>query len=254
MRVKNVFAALSLLAALVVPEVASAEELIERVVVRNRLYSMSKKLELGADVGFTLLGRLTDHINLNGIVGYNFADSFGLELRGGFAFSRHTGLARQLGDKVTQNGTAITEDLSGLWEMKANGALGMRWAPIYGKISLLAELPVHYQFYLWLGGGAGAFERESVVICEQGNAVQCDRFLVDTRVTGFGSVAVGFRFFTHQGGSVKLEIRDYTFPDSYRENIVRDPATRVATNIGTNVSSPGFTNLILVNLGYVFIF
>jgi outer membrane beta-barrel protein len=258
MRVKNIFAALCLFAALVttiVPSTVLADELIERVVVRNRLYSMNKRFEVGADVGFTLLGRLTDHINLNAILGYNFADSFGIELRGGWAFSRHTGLANQLSTKVFDNPTSITEDLSGLWEMKGNGAVGVRWAPIYGKISLLAEVPVHYQFYLWGGGGVGTFERESVVICTglDNTGAGCGDFFVDTKFSGFGSAALGFRFFTHQGGSVKLEIRDNFFPDSYRRDIVRG-ADGVATDIGTAAPSPGLTHLVLVNLGYVFIF
>jgi outer membrane beta-barrel protein len=253
MRLRFVPAVLSLLALLATPASASADELIEKVVVRNRLYSMDNKVELGLGVGLTLLGRLTDHINLTGIVGYNFGDSFGLELRGGYAFSRHTGLANQVAQKVFDNKTTITEDLSNLWEMKLNGALGMRWAPIYGKISLLAEVPLHFQLYLWLGGGAGTFERESVVICQSSGGAQCNNFLVESKVTGFGSAAVGLRFFTHQGGSLKLELRDYTYPDSYRIGIDRAVALTGAET-GTPAPSPGFTNLILVDVGYVFIF
>ena len=98
-----------------------------------------------------------------------------LEARGGWAYSRHTGLADQIGshllgrNPVGSNGSQgdlqETSDLSGLWEMKGNGALGVRWAPIYGKLGLMSELPVHFQFYVWGGGGAGTFERESLVVC-----------------------------------------------------------------------------------------
>ncbi len=40
--------------------------------------------------------------------------------------------------------------------MGVNGSIGARWQPIYGKINLIAELPVHFQLYLWAGGGRRA--------------------------------------------------------------------------------------------------
>ena len=45
-------------------------------------------------------------------------------------------------------------------------SVGARWSPFYGKISLMAELPVHFQTYVWLGGGAAALHRESIVYCK----------------------------------------------------------------------------------------
>ena len=46
------------------------------------------------------------------------------------------------------------------------GALVMaRIAPIYGKLNLAAELPVHFQVFLLGGAGAAAFKHESVNLC-----------------------------------------------------------------------------------------
>jgi outer membrane beta-barrel protein len=240
------------------------QDLIERVVVRNRLYNMGGKLEVSPSVGLTLVTRLTDHTNFNVGVAYNLSDTLALELRGGYAYSRQTGLARQIGEHLIQRATteiAQTDDLSGLWQMQANGALGARWAPIYGKISLMAELPVHFQFYLWGGAGAGTFTRQSLVFCKgvegaRTNGV-CADWQKDDKASWLGQAAVGFRFFTHQGGGLRLEVRDYVFPDSYRENINRAVAEQGSGSCGaacTDATNPGLTNLVQFDLGYSFIF
>lgn len=236
------------------------DELIERVVVRNRLYTPSGKIELSPTVGLTLVNRLTDHYNFNLGVAYNLSDTLGFEVRGGYALSRHTGLARQVSEHLLMRDPTrevrVTDDLTGLWEMKGNGVLGVRWAPLYGKISLLAELPVHFQAYLWAGAGAGMFDRQSIVYCAGGvnrSEGTCENWLRDSKVTWLGSAAFGMRFFTHQGGAIKVEVRDYLFPDSFLEGIDRAVAeTGGAT--GTPATNPGLTNLVLVDLGYTFLF
>lgn len=246
--------ALSLLAALLLAPGAQAQDVIEKVVVRNRLHTLKGRYELGLSTGFTLMSRLTDHINFTGNVAYNTSEWFGFELRGGYAYTRHTGLARDVADAFSQNSSVQTaNDLTDLWELQGNLAVGARWAPIYGKISLMSEVPLHFQTYLWMGAGAGTFRRESVVYCTQGTATACDAFLTEDKIGPFAAAALGFRFFANVNHSLKLELRDYSFPDSYRENIVRADA-RVGRDTGTPASSPGITNLVQIDVGYAYIF
>lgn len=242
-------------------------ELVEKVAVRNRLYTVAGRWEVGGNVGLAILSRLTDHYNLNVSGAYNFTDWLGLELRGGYAISMHTSLARQIQDDFYKN-TSISRvnDLSDLWEMKANGILGLRFQPIYGKINLMAELPVHFQLYGWVGGGAGLFGRESLVICPvKTNASECGEYFTESKVSPIVSLALGFRFFipgvtsagnvVGQRHSIKLEVRDWSFLDSYYVNV-----DRAASNAGNptagGMQSPnaGITNLVMIDLGYSFIF
>ncbi len=233
-------------AAVLFATAAPAQELIENVVVRNRLHEASGRFELGVHVGFTLLSRLTDHYNFNLDVAYNLSESFALELQGGYALSRHTGLADQITDDVNSNSSLATvNDLSGLWEMQANGVLGLRWAPIYGKISLMAELPVHFQTYLWLGGGVGTFARTSVVDCDGGGCA------FESKVGPLVSGAFGFRFFAFEHFGLKLEVRDYAYLDSYREGI---NAKGAVGETGTPVANPGIINLVMLNVGLQYLF
>jgi outer membrane beta-barrel protein len=235
---------------------ASAEELLERAVVRNRLYQVAGRFEISPAVGFSLADRLTNHINFTVGFGYHFSDSWSLELQAGYALSAHTGLADQVAHNFLQKTILLVDDLSSLWEMKGNAIIGVRWAPIYGKISLLAELPVHFQTYVWAGGGVGSFHRQSVVYCQQqptgmSGDLQCGSWLTDNKVQPLASAAIGFRFFTGQRGALTLEVRDYLFPDSYLTGI----ETAVAESggqTGVPAQSPGLINLVVFNLGYTF--
>jgi outer membrane beta-barrel protein len=176
-------------------------------------------------------------------------------------------VAQHLLQRDPQREVPVTDDLSNLWEMKVNAILGARWAPIYGKISLLSEVPVHFQTYLWAGLGGGTFHRESVVMClrvERRTDGRCAKFRQDDKVDVIFSGALGFRFFTHQNGGIKLEVRSWMFPDSYRVNIDRTEAekdTVIACRASESVpfsectpASKGLTNLVLFDLGYSFLF
>lgn len=242
------------------PRAQSQDELIEKVVVRNRLYTTAGKLEVAPTFGFTILNRLTDHYNFNLGVAYNVSESIAFEARGGYAYSRHTGLADRIAENLLRRDPSrelgTVDGLSELWEMQGNGVLGLRWNPIYGKINLVADLPVHFQSYIWVGGGVGTFQREAIVEClDVGSRAEgiCNQFATENRVGPMASVALGFRFFTHQGGALRLEVRDYAFQDDYRVGIDRR-AAEAGQNTGSPVGNPGFINLVLFDLGYVFLF
>jgi outer membrane beta-barrel protein len=249
---------------------ASGEELVEKVVVRNRLYNVKGRFEVGANFGFSMLAKLVDHYNLNVSAGYNFMDALAAELRVGYAITQHTGLATDISEKFfAQSKTAVPNatDLTDLWEMNFNAIVGLRWQPVYGKLGLMAELPVHFQFYLWVGGGVAMLSRTSVVICNregknpETNKNACLQFLQGedgtspSRVGPLVSLAVGFRFFLTDNHVVRFEFRDWSWIDSYLENASRTGALQASnpTGNGTPVSS-NITNLVQLDLGYTFIF
>lgn len=227
------------------------DEVVEKVAVRNRLFSVEGRWEAGVSAGFSLLPRLTDHYNFNASVAYNVKDWLGIELRGGYALSMHSDVANQLQDEWVSSSTIPATDATDLWEMTGHGVVGVRFQPIYGKLNLMSELPVHFQLYLWAGGGAGYLKRESLVICqEKSGPTTCGSFLKESRVSPLVSLALGFRFFLpFQGHSLKLEVRDWSFMDQYQTNIDR------ATGTG-GLPSPeaGITNLVQIDVGYAFIF
>lgn len=240
--------------------------LVEKVAVRNRLFAVDGHWEFGGNAGFTLLSRLTDHYNFNLSVAYNVADWLGFELRGGYAVSMLTPLARDIRSDFAVNSSISTaSDMADLWQMTANAVFGARFQPIYGKINLVAELPIHFQFYVWAGAGFGLFKHDSLALCTAKSGSACNAYFTQMKAGPLVSVALGLRFFFaatqpvpgEKAGqhSVKFEVRDYSYLDSYYVGVVRADATATNPTAGGQLSSSaGVTNLVQFDLGYSYIF
>lgn len=249
------------------------DELVEKVAVRNRLFSVEGRFEVGVNVGFSLLSKLTEHYNFNASVAWNAKDWLALELRGGYAYSRLTSLGEQIqGDYFGNTTISTAKDAADAWRMTWHSVVGLRFQPIYGKINLVAELPVHFQLYFWLGGGVGGFHRESLALCP--DKASCSAYLGDADMDGnadrlgptpfftedrpaapLASLAVGFRVFISSNHSIRLEVRDWSFLDSYFIDVNRTASTVGNPTAGGRPSpDAGLTNLMQIDLGYAFIF
>jgi hypothetical protein len=113
-----------------------------------------------------------------------------------------------------------------------------------------------------IGGGAGFFKRESVVICNQTSTGrvggECLAYLTETKPSPVVTIALGWRFFLPTVGnnhSVRVEIRDFSYLDSYTENFKRALALG-ADQYGGGVpaSNAGISNLVQVHVGYSYMF
>jgi outer membrane beta-barrel protein len=247
------------MAALLVGTEGLAQEGFDPTAVRHRLYDMQGTLELQPFVGTQLFGRLTEHQMVGAAVAYNLFDSLALEVRAGYAFSRRSGLADQIEQQLIQRDPAsgdltMVDDLSDLWELRAHAVAGIRWAPIYGKLALFAETPLHFQSYLWLGGGVGLLHRQSVVYCQEVTSRllgTCGVELDETRGAPVVSAALGLRIFAGSAGSALLELRSFVFKDRYRVDVDRSVA-ETGGETGTLAPSPGLTQVLMIDLGFSF--
>lgn len=264
----------------------NSSELVEKVAVRNRLYSTSSRFELGLNVGFSLLPRINEHYNLNASAAYNLADWLAIELRVGYALSRTTSLGEQMATEFYKNTSVSTAsncsttgvcDAADAWRMGFNSVAGLRFQPIYGKINLMGEVPVHFQFYLWVGGGVGLFNKTSTALClypktatsDPGKCVETvhnadgsssevlhpENFMNESKVGPLVSLALGFRFFINNKHGIKLEVRDFSYLDSYYVDIHRDQVSTANPTGGGRLSpNAGISNLVQIDLGYAFVF
>jgi len=225
--------------------------------VQPRLYPVGGRFSLAATVGISVFDTLTRTGTLEVRAGWDFSEWLALDASVTGALSGHTPLADRIGQHLLQTPAVGTvDDLSDLWQLKAMVLAGVRLAPVYGKFNLGADLPIRFQAYLWLGGGAAWLDRTSVVICrnvtsrEQGT---CGDWFTESRVAPVASAALGFRLFTGVHGAVVLELRSLVWKDDYLLGV--DRAAAEAGNVtGQRAPSPGFTNTMLVQLGYAFIF
>lgn len=268
----------SALAVLALWSAAAAASEPERAAVRNRLYSTAGKLELSATAGLTPVEFLTDHKSLELGLAYNLSEQLALELDAGYAFSGHTSAAKAAGAQIAAadpaKGPSSSDDFSDLWQMTWNAQLTLRWAPIYGKISLAAELPVHFQAYVLAGGGVGRVAKDSLVYCigspASRQAATCEPGaagpnaltpLHETALKPVAAFGAGLRFFVNRWAGLRLEVRDLAFPDSYRVGIDRAAAEADQAALGSgapsqgqSASKPGFTHLVFARIGAVFTF
>jgi outer membrane beta-barrel protein len=282
---KSIVRAVSLLLALALPTGALAAE-PEKVVVRNRLYTSDGKFEASLNAGFTVVNYLTQHQNLQLGLGYNFTEQLAVELGGGYALSSHTRVADDASkgvvlDNPIPNGIPQkVDDFEDLWRMTWSATGALRWTPIYGKLNIAAELPVHFQAYLLAGAGVGGMQRDSLVYCigrvpdGRRSAASCladpgpeDTVnltpLRDTALKPLILGGAGMRFFLNRDFGLRIEVRDVAFPDSYRIGIDRVAAEGdvaasqgggKAAKTGEPASSPGFTHLVFVQVGATFSF
>ena len=257
----------------------------ERVVVRNRKFTVDGKFEASVMGGFTMVNYLTDHTNFRLNLAYNLAETLALEIGGGYALSKHTNVAEAASNEVVQSDPSsaqkIASDFEDLWRMTWQADVALRWAPIYGKINIAAEVPVHFQAYLLVGGGVGGMVRDSLVYCigtpssrknavcttTPGDAAPSNVLtpLHNAQVKPMFEAGGGMRFFINELVGLRIEVRDQAFPDSYRVKINRknaeaDLPAKTGGDAAANPSvseaapNPGFTHLVFLNIGVSFVF
>jgi outer membrane beta-barrel protein len=271
MTARFLFRFVSLALGLMALSASAQEQVLDPAAVRHRLFSPEKHLEASVTVGLPAREYLTAHYNLNVGVAYNLFNTFGVEARAGYALSRHTGLARSISESfLAREDKKITDELEDMWEMGAHGVVGARWAPIYGKLSLLADETAHFQAYLWAGGGLASLRRQSVIQCTQVVNRElgiCDNrtdlndrstatesfWRTETRMAPVASGAVGFRFFVSSGHALRFELRDWVFADQYRVNVSRE-LWEAGQESGEPARNPGLTHLVQFDIGYSFLF
>lgn len=253
---RGIITALSL-ASLALPALASAETegKVEKVVVRNRIHHSQGKWEVNPGVGFSLSNQMTEHTNLELGLAYNVWETFALELRGGFALAGLSSVAEQAQAQYAGGGEAadpLAEDFPDLWQLQWQALVLPRWQPIYGKLNLVTELPVHFQMYLTAGGGLVGLHRESIIY-RQGA-----QFLEEDRQSPAFAAGGGMRFWMSDWAVLKIELLDVAFPDQYREGISRYEASLEQPGsdpqVGKDAASPGLTSLLFLNIGTSFQF
>ncbi len=261
-----------LVAAVVVPEAARADDVVERVVVRNRKHTTWQKFEVTPTVGFSLTNRMVSHMNFQLGLAYNFSETWALELRPGFAMGSLTDVGEQARDATykEQNpwgpgfDSENVADYQDMWAVEWQALAMPRWTPIYGKLNLVTELPIHFQAYLTAGGGAVGLKRESVVYCQNGIATEngsdrpgsCAAYLDESKATWAAAVGGGMRFFLSDLVLLRLELFDLVHPDEYRVDFRRRDAEREGpgTDPKAGKVETGLTNLLMFNVGASVVF
>jgi hypothetical protein len=189
--------------------------------------------------------------------GWDFNEWLGLDASLTGALAGHTALADRVGQHLLQTPPVGTvDDLSDLWSSRPWCSPASVSRRCTASSTSARTCPFAIQAYLWLGGGAAWLDRTSVAICRNVTSREdgtCGDWFTESRVAPAVSIALGFRIFTGVHGAVLLELRSIVWKDDYLLGVDRGAAE--AGNVGgRRAPSPGFTNTMLIQLGYAFIF
>jgi len=224
--------------------------------VQHRRHALSSTNELAAFFDFSVKNKLTEHFGGTLVYSRNFGEQLALELLAGGGAGRLTGLVGSIRDQAKLSSATPQADLEDAGALVATGQLGLRWAPVYGKLNLSAEIPVHFNFYLAAGAGAAYVQYNSILACKADlapGASKCPAspgFQSSNAPTMAFNVGGGFRFFLTESLSARAEVRDVMFPDKFNTGVILKSA---ASNPGTAAPSPGITHIPLIFLGFAWV-
>ncbi len=199
-------------------------------VVQERLYTFGGRFDLAVLGGISLNNKLHDHYGIALVPAFHFTDAWALEVTGGYFLGvekrRLTNSAEAFSPGIRKNvaDNMLNDEFSGINTITwlAQGAI--RWSPVYGKLSLAAELPLHVGAYVALGGGFAGIQRVSLVDCTNVADADGDGYVDATCTTEnaakpSGMFSIGLRFYFSDWLAVRAEVRDILFPDRYRLDI-----------------------------------
>jgi outer membrane beta-barrel protein len=155
--------------------------------VQRKVFVKKKRLELFPQFGLDLNDPFFQHLVAGAALGYHFADSFSMELRGGAVIAT---LDQSSIRFVRQESGSLLKNPP---RFKYHADADLLWAPFYGKLSVLGEGILHFDTYLTTGAGV---------------------FGTDSGANPAVNIGIGQRYFISDWLVARVELRDYVFMEN----------------------------------------
>jgi outer membrane beta-barrel protein len=169
--------------------------------VSGHLFLKKGRFEFSPSATLSLTDAFFTKYVFGGTFTYHPLETLGLSLRAGYALSSVSGTAQICDFADTGERGCRLPTLTDLDQKAAPGHITLiggvdaQWAPIYGKVSLLAEQFIHFDLY-GIGGAS---------VVQYRGPDQSPLFAVG------GNVGVGMRFFINRWVTVRTEFRDLIY-------------------------------------------
>lgn len=170
--------------------------------VSGRLLVKSGRQEFTPSLGMSLGDPFFTKYMVGLRYAYHLGEQWSVGVGGFWAESTPSGAVTTCDSRGLDCRTPTAEDLA-----RAPGAFNLllgadvSWAPLYGKISVLAESVLHFDTYVAVGGGV-----------LQTRHIPPGRLDSVEAFAPHGSIAVGQRFFLTRHATLRLELRDLVYP------------------------------------------
>ncbi|MCP3141318.1 outer membrane beta-barrel domain-containing protein [Pyxidicoccus xibeiensis] len=182
--------------------------------VSGHLFLKKGRFEFSPSATLSLRDAFFSKYIFGGTLTYHPLETLGVSLRLGYAVNAVAGAAQicTFGDSGAGDtrgcGSPTLNQLDGQapGQLKLLGGADVQWAPIYGKLSLLAEKFVSFDLY----GIAGAS-----VVQYRGPELSTPTG-AKNYLTGGGNVGVGARFFFNRWVTLRTEVRDLIYVEKSR--------------------------------------
>jgi len=203
--------------------------------VSGHVFLKKGRFEFSPSATLSLRDAFYSKYIFGGAVTYHPMETLGVSLRVGYALNTVAGAAQKCtfgegGEGDTRGCASPTlDELDGNapGQIKLLGGADVQWAPIYGKLSLLAETFVHFDLY----GVAGAS-----VVQYRGPGESLGA-APKSYLTPGANLGVGARFFLNRWLTLRTELRDLIYVEK-----------------GTEASGNYLRNQLLFELGVSFFF
>jgi outer membrane beta-barrel protein len=178
--------------------------------VSGHLFLKKGRFELSPSATITVRDAFFRKYILGATFTYFPVETLGFGLRAGYSIPTVSGAAQicnftDSGDGSVARGCNAPSfdalDGRAPGQLTLMGGVDVQWAPIYGKISLLAEKFAHFDMY----GVAGV----SAIQYKGPPASEAVRST--SRMTGGGNLGIGFRFFLNHYMTLRTEVRDVVY-------------------------------------------
>lgn len=174
-------------------------------VLIDKRFSGRSRHQVGVLFSSSMADKFIESIGGAATYGYNFSDLLGLEIDAGFFNGAETNILAQI--RLLTQGSGELQ-LSDLYQTTWFGTANFVLVPFYGKMSFAAEFDPSYDLFIIAGAGATGLRR-----VKNSDATGAPTGY-DTSVGAIFNVGIGFRFYITKLIALRLELRDYFFPDA----------------------------------------
>jgi outer membrane beta-barrel protein len=224
----------------------------QKKAVENRFFLKENRFEVAPIIGYVPNNPFARRYIIGGILGYHFSETLSAQAQ--LMYSPDLGendlkgLVSVLLDRAynadTENASTFQQPLD---KVTLAAAFGVAWAPVYGKINLVGETVLNFDFYMFGGAGmvskadyialydevgAQAPSPDVVLLESQGNSVKVSPY-----------IGIGQNYFLNRLMAVKIDVRAAFYVAKAPQY---DPAVEVAEQ--------RLYNNVVAGVGFAFFF
>jgi outer membrane beta-barrel protein len=179
--------------------------------VTGHVFMLKSRFELTPELSLSMKDAFFSKYVFGVELAYHATETLGFDVHAGYSKATVSGSAQI----CTQDGATrgckspTMEQIDGRapGQITALGGLDVQWAPIYGKISLLAESFLHFDLY----GRAG------VALVQYAGPSDVAGTSSTKKITPGGELGLGLRFFANRWITVRTELDDVVYPEQLED-------------------------------------